>query len=153
MAEVQPIPEGYPRVSPYLIVDGANDAIDFYTEVFGAAEHARMEAPGGTVAHAEITIGDSMIMLGDPSPDLDARDPKQVGGTPVSLMIYVEDADAVFSRAVAKGAKALTEVSEQFYGDRLGSFEDPWGHRWYVGTHVEDVTPEEMKRRAAEAMS
>jgi PhnB protein len=150
---VKPIPEGYPRVTPYLIVDGASAAIDFYTSVLGATERMRMSAPEDRVGHAEIEIGDSVIMLADESPEMDARSPRTVGGTPVSLHVYVEDADGAFERAVAAGAKALQPVEDKFYGDRSGSFEDPFGHRWHVATHVEDVPPGEMEKRAAAAMS
>ena len=148
---VNPIPEGYPRVTPYLIVDGASAAIDFYKSVLGATERMRMGGPEGKVGHAELEIGDSVVMLADEHPEMDARGPKFVGGTPVTLHVYVEDADGVFERAIEAGAKALRPVEDQFYGDRLGSFEDPFGHQWNVATHVEDVPPEEMSRRAAEA--
>jgi PhnB protein len=148
---VNPIPEGYPRVTPYLIVDGASAAIDFYTSVLGATESMRMDAPGGKVGHAEIQIGDSVVMLADESPEMNARGPKSFGGSPVSLMVYVEDVDAVFARALEAGAKELRPVENQFYGDRLGAFEDPFGHEWNVASHVEDVSPEEMSKRAAEA--
>ena len=149
----QPIPEGYPRVTPYLIVDGASAAIDFYTSVLGATERMRMSAPDDRVGHAELEIGDSVIMLADESPEMDARSPRTVGGTPVSLHVYVEDADGTFERAIGAGATALQQVEDKFYGDRSGSFEDPFGHRWHVATHVEDVPPDEMEKRAAAAMS
>lgn len=148
---VNPIPEGYPRVTPYLIVDGASDAIDFYTSVLGATERMRMDAPGGRIGHAELEIGDSVVMLADENPEVNARGPKAFGGSPVSLMVYVEDVDAVFGRALEAGAKELRPVENQFYGDRLGAFEDPFGHEWNVASHVEDVPPEEMEKRAAEA--
>ncbi len=150
---VEPIPEGYPRVTPYLIVDGASAAIDFYTSVLGATERMRMPAPEDRVGHAELEIGDSVIMLADESPDMDARGPKAVGGTPVSLHVYVEDVDRVFDRAIEAGAKALRPVEDRFYGDRSGGFEDPFGHRWDVATHVEDEPPSEMEKRAAATMS
>jgi PhnB protein len=150
---VKSIPEGYPPVTPYLIVDGASAAIDFYTSVLGATERMRMSAPEDKVGHAELAIGDSVIMLADESPEMDARSPRTVGGTPVSLHVYVEDADATFERAVEAGAKTLQPVEDKFYGDRSGSFEDPFGHRWHVATHVEDVPPDEMEERAAAAMS
>jgi PhnB protein len=150
---VKPIPEGYPRVTPYLMVDGASAAIDFYTTVLGATERMRMSAPEDKVGHAELEIGNSVIMLADESPEMDARSPRTVGGTPVSLHVYVEDADATFERAVEAGAKMLQPVEDKFYGDRSGSFEDPFGHRWHVATHVEDVPPGEMEKRAAAAMS
>jgi PhnB protein len=150
---VNPIPDGYPRVTPYLIVDGASAAIDFYTSVLGATERMRMPAPEDRVGHAELEIGNSVIMLADESPEMDARAPSTVGGTPVSLHVYVEDVDAVFDRAVKVGARALRPVEDRFYGDRSGGFEDPFGHRWHVATHVEDVPPNEMEQRAAAAMS
>ena len=148
---VNPIPEGYRRVTPYLIVDGAAAAIDFYTSVLGATERMRMGGPEGKVGHAELEIGDSVIMLADEHPEMNARGPRSTGGTPVSLHMYVEDVDSVFDRAVEAGAKSLRPVEDQFYGDRLGSFEDPFGHHWSVATHVEDVSPDEMSKRMAEA--
>jgi PhnB protein len=150
---VKPIPEGYPRVTPYLIVDGATAAIDFYTSVLGATERMRMGAPEGRIGHAELNLGDSVIMLADESPEMDARSPGTVGGSPVSLHVYVEDADATFERALEAGAKTLQPVQDKFYGDRSGTFEDPFGHRWHVATHVEDVPADEMESRAAAAMS
>ena len=152
MAAVKPIPEGYPRVTPYLYIDGASAAIDFYVDVLGAKERMRMPAPGGKVGHAEVQIGESVIMMADEFPDMDVRGPKTIGGTPVLLHVYVEDADDVFARAVKAGAKALQEVENKFYGDRSGVFEDPWGHHWSVASHVEDVPPDEMGKRAAAAM-
>lgn len=148
---VKPIPDGYPRVMPYLIVDGGSAAIDFYREVLGATERMRMPAPGDRVGHAELEIGDSLVMLADEHPDMNALGPKTVGGTPVMLHVYVDDSDAVFERAVQAGAKPLQPVEDKFYGDRLGEFEDPFGHRWSVATHVEDVAPEEMEKRMAAA--
>jgi PhnB protein len=150
---VQPIPEGYPRVTPYLIVDGASAAIDFYTSVLGATERMRMASPDDKIGHAELEIGNSVIMLADESSEMEALGPGTVGGTPVSLHVYVEDADAVFDRAVDAGAKSLRPVEDRFYGDRTGSFKDPFGHQWHVATHVEDVPPDEMEKRAAEAMA
>lgn len=150
---VNPIPEGYPSVTPYLVVDGAADAIDFYTSVLGATERMRMGGEGGKVGHAELEIGNSVVMLADEHPEVGARGPRSVGGTPVTLHVYVEDADSVFERAIEAGAKSLRPVETQFYGDRLGSFEDPFGHEWSVATHVEDVSPEEMSKRAAEAQA
>jgi PhnB protein len=147
------IPEGYPRVMPYLIVDGASSAIDFYVSVLGASERMRLPGPDGRVGHAELTLGDSVIMLADEYPDMEARGPVALGGTPVSLLVYVEDVDGVFERAIQAGARALRPVEDRFYGDRVGRFEDPFGHRWDVSTHIEDVPPEEMSRRAAEAMA
>jgi PhnB protein len=152
MATVKPIPEDYPRVMPYLSVDGASDAIAFYRAVLGAEERVRMGAPGDKVGHAELAIGDSVIMLADIFPESGNTAPKTLGGTPVSLMVYVEDVDGVFKTALDNGAKELRPVADQFYGDRTGSFEDPWGHHWHVATHVEDVAEEEMAKRAAAAM-
>jgi PhnB protein len=148
-----PIPSDYPRVTPYLIVDGASAAIDFYSSVLGAVERMRMAGPDGKVGHAELGIGDSVIMLADEHLDMDVRGPRTVGGTPVTLHVYVEDADDAFERAVQAGAKSLRPVEDKFYGDRSGQFEDPFGHRWDVATHVEDVAPEEMSKRAAAAMA
>ena len=150
MANVQPIPDGYPQVTPYLCVDGAAAAIDFYSEVFGATERMRMPSPGGKIGHAELQIGDSLIMLADEHPEMGIRGPKAIGGTPVTISLYVDDADRVFERAVEKGATATRPVEDQFYGDRMGQFEDPFGHKWSVATHVEDVPEDEMMKRAAE---
>jgi PhnB protein len=152
VAEVKPIPDGYPRVIPYLSVDGANAAVDFYMKVFGAKERVRMPAPGGKIGHAELEIGDSLIMLADASPGAGNQSPTSIGGTPVTVMIYVEDVDAVFARAIASGATVDREVKNEFYGDRAGQFVDPFGHRWFVATHVEDISPAEMEQRAAAAM-
>ena len=149
----KPIPDDYPRVMPYLIVDGAGAAIDFYCSVLGATERVRMPAPDGRIGHAELQLGSSMIMLADENAQMDSRGPRAIGGTPVSLHVYVEDSDAVFERAVQAGARALRAVEDRFYGDRSGQFEDPFGHRWDVSTHVEDVPPEEMSKRAAAAMA
>ncbi len=148
---VNPIPDGYPRVTPYLIVDGAAAAIDFYKSVLGATERMRMAGPDGKLGHAELAIGDSVIMLADEHPEMNAWGPKTVGGTPVFLHVYVEDADRVFECAVEAGAEALQPVEDKFYGDRSGGFEDPFGHHWNVATHVEDIPPDEMSKRAAEA--
>jgi PhnB protein len=145
----KPIPDDYPRVTPYLIVDDASAAIDFYRAVFGATERMRLAGPDGKVGHAELGIGDAVIMLADENPEMDARGPRIFGGTPVTLHVYVEDADDVLERAVAAGAKTLRPAEDKFYGDRAGQFEDPFGHRWDVATRVEDVSPEEMSKRAA----
>lgn len=151
MAVVKPIPDGYPHVSAYLHVDGAGEAIDFYESVFGATVRTRMDQPDGRVGHAELQFGDSVVMLADEFPEMGIRGPKALGGSPVTLSVYVEDVDTVVEKAVAAGAKLLREVKDEFYGDRSGQFEDPFGHRWSVATHVEDVPPDEMQRRAAEA--
>lgn len=148
----KPIPDGYPQLSPYLCVDGGAAAIEFYSSVFGAKERSRMPGPDGRIGHAELQLGDSLIMLSDEWPDMGNQSPRSVGGTPVTLSVYVEDVDEVFDRALKAGATVLRPVETQFYGDRMGLFEDPFGHRWSVSTHVEDVAPEEMARRAAEAM-
>ena len=152
MPDVKAIPDGYPQVIPSLAVDGAAAAIDFYCEVFGATVRMRMDGPDGRVGHAELQLGDSVVMLADEFPEMDHRGPRSVGGTPVTLSVYVEDVDATFAAAVAAGARELRAVEDQFYGDRVGQFEDPFGHRWSVGTHVEDVSEEEMARRAEAAM-
>ena len=136
----KPIPEGYPRLTPYLIVDGAS-------------ERMRMPMPNGRIGHAELELGDSLLMLADENPDMNIRGPASIGGTPVSMHVYVEDADAAFARALEAGAKALRPLEDRFYGDRSGQFEDPFGHRWDVSTHVEDVPPEEMSKRAEAAMA
>jgi PhnB protein len=145
--QVKPIPDGYHSVTPYLIVDDGARAIDFYKQAFGAKELMRMPAPGGKIGHAEIKIGDSVIMLADEAPDMDARSAKHFGGSPVSLMVYVDDVDSLFPRAVAAGAKEVRPVADQFYGDRSGTVKDPFGHSWHLSTHKEDVSPEEMKKR------
>ena len=152
MPNVKAIPDEYPQVTPYLCVDGADAAIGFYTEVFGAKERGRIPAPGDKIGHAELQLGDSVIMLSDELPEMDQRSPKSIGGTPVTISVYVEDVDAVFDRGIRAGARSLRPVENQFYGDRAGQFEDPFGHRWSVATHVEDVPPDEMARRAAEMM-
>ena len=146
---VKPIPDGYPQLSPYLVVDGAAAAIDYYIEVFGAKERMRMGGPDGKIGHAELEIGDALVMLADEYPDMGYVGPKTVGGTPVTISLYVEDADAVYAKALENGATSTREVELQFYGDRSGQFLDPFGHRWSVATHVEDVPPDEMERRAA----
>lgn len=141
-------PDGYHSITPYLIVNGAAKAIEYYQKVFGAIELFRMADPSGTVRHAEIRIGDSVVMLADESPKMGALGPHTIGGSPVSIVLYVENVDEVVSLAVAAGAKLVRPVDDQFYGDRTGGIEDPFGHHWHVATHTEDVSPEEMKRRA-----
>ena len=148
-SKVHHIPEGYHTATPYLIIDGAARAIEFYKSAFGATELMRMADPAGKIGHAEIRIGDSPIMLADEAPDMDARSPHSIGGSPVSIMIYVEDVDAVVGRAVAAGATLTRPVEDKFYGDRAGSLTDPFGHTWHVSTHKEDVSPDEMKKRMA----
>jgi PhnB protein len=149
---IKPIPDGYHSITPYLIVNGAANAIDFYKHAFGAVELMRMPGPDGKLGHAEIRIGDSVIMLADEHPEMGYRSPKSLGGSAVSLVVYVERVDDVFGRAVAKGAKQLQPIKDQFYGDRSGTLQDPFGHTWTVATHVEDVPPEEMRRRAEKFM-
>jgi PhnB protein len=149
---VKPIPDGYPQVTPYLFVDNAQAAIDFYSSVFGATERMRMPGPDGKIGHAELQLGDSVLMVADEFPDMGGRSPRTVGGSPVIVSVYVEDVDSVFERAVQAGATAVRPVETQFYGDRAGQFEDPFGHQWSVATHVEDVPPDEMERRVAQAM-
>ena len=153
MAKVKPIPDGYHNMTPYLIVSGAAKAIEFYTKVFGATEKMRMPSPGGKIGHAELTLGDSMIMLADEHPEIGARAPSAYGGSAVSLMVYVPDVDATVATATAAGAKILRPVENQFYGDRMGTIADPFGHQWHVATHVVDVPSDEMAKRAAAAMS
>jgi PhnB protein len=145
---VKPIPDGYHTVTRYLIVKYAASALDFYKEAFGAEETLRMAGPGGKVMHAEIKIGDSSIMMADEFPEMGARSPQSYGGTPVSLALYVEDVDARVSQAIAAGAKVLRPVADQFYGDRTGTLEDPFGHVWTIATHTEDVSSEEMRKRS-----
>ncbi len=147
---VKPIPDSYPRVTPYLIVDDANAAIDFYISVLGAEERMRMPGPDERVGHAELSIGDSMIMLADEFPDMGVRGPKSIGGSPVTIHVYVEDVDATVALAVASGATISRPVEDKFYGDRGGEFLDPYGHRWSIASHVEDLSPEEMQRRMGE---
>ncbi len=143
---VKPIPEGYHSVTPYLIVKDASKAIEYYKKAFGATEIMRFPGPNNTVAHAEIQIGDSRIMLADPGQN-EYRSPQELGGTPVSLMIYVNDVDKVFNQAVSAGAKQSRPIQDQFYGDRSGNLIDPFGHVWTVATHKEDVSEPEMQRR------
>jgi PhnB protein len=149
---VKKIPDGYHTVTPYLIVSGAARAIEFYKAAFGAVETMRMSGAGEDVMHAEIRVGDSPIMLADEFPELGFRGPASHGGTPVSILLYVEDADRTFDQAVSAGAKVMRPLQDQFYGDRSGTLEDPFGHVWTIATHVEDVSPEEMGRRQAELM-
>ena len=148
---VKPIPEGYHSVTPYLIVRGGAAAIDFYSKAFGAVELFRFPAPDGKVGHAEIKIGDSPIMLADEYPDMGYHSPLSIGGSAVSLMIYVEDVDSVFNRAVEAGATVKEALQDKFYGDRNGTVVDPFGHIWHIATHKEDVSPDEMERRAKAA--
>jgi PhnB protein len=150
-SKVKPIPEGYHSVTPYLIIKNAADAIEFYKKAFGATELFRIDQPDGKIGHAEIKIGDSPIMLSDEFPAMGHRGPQSLGGSPVSIMLYVEDVDTVVKRATTAGAKLDRPVEDKFYGDRAGSLTDPFGHIWHIGTHKEDVSPEEMEKRAAAA--
>jgi PhnB protein len=150
MADLKPIPDGYHSVTPYLVMDGAAKAIDFYKKAFGATELFRMEHEG-KIGHAEIKIGDSPIMLADEQPSMGYVGPRSLGGTPVSLMIYVEDVDTIYKQAIGSGGVELKALQDQFYGDRSGTLKDPFGHIWTVATHKEDVTPEEMNKRIAAA--
>jgi len=147
---VKPIPEGYHTVTPHLYVNGGGEALEFYKKGFGAEEISRLPMPDGRLGHAEFRIGDSVIMLADEFPEMNVRGPKALGGASVSMALYVEDVDAFVQRAVAAGAKLTRPVQNQFYGDRTGTIEDPFGHVWHVATHVEDVSEEEMRRRMSQ---
>jgi PhnB protein len=147
---VQPIPEGYNAVTPYLAVEDASSAIDFYKRALGAKERSIMPGPGGAVMHAELEIGDSLIMLSDPFPQASTKPPKELGGTSVSIFLYVDDIDAVYKQAIDAGASSLMEPDDMFWGDRFGSIQDPFGHSWTIATHVEDVSPQEMEKRSQE---
>jgi PhnB protein len=149
----KPIPEGHQTLTPYLAVDDAARAIEYYKEAFGARERARMSAPDGKIGHAELEIGDSLIMLSDPFPQSSTRPPKELGGTSVSVFMYVEDVDAVVKQAVDAGASITMEVADQFWGDRFGAVTDPFGHVWSIATHIEDLTPEEVAERGRAAMA
>ena len=149
----QPIPEGYSTISPYLAVDDAAEAIAYYKKAFGAEETVRMDAPDGKIGHAELKIGDSLVMLSDPFPQASTTPPKELGGTSASIFMYVEDVDAVVQKAVDAGATVTMEVEDQFWGDRFGSITDPFGHNWSIATHVEDLTPEEIEERGKAAMA
>jgi PhnB protein len=150
---VKPVPEGYHTVTPYLAVEDAAEAIEYYKKAFGAKERVRMDTPDGKIGHAELQIGDSLVMLADPFPQSSTKPPKELGGTTSNVFLYVEDVDAVVKQAVDAGATVTMEVADQFWGDRFGSVTDPFGHSWAVATHVEDVPPEEMAERAKEAMA
>jgi PhnB protein len=151
MADVRPTPEGYHSVTPYLFIKGAASAIDFYKNVFGATELMRMPGPNGQIMHAELRIGDSIVMLSDENPQMSALSPQSLGGTAAGLNVYIADVDAVTQKAVDAGAKIVRPVKDQFYGDRSGTLIDPFGHMWSVATHVEDVSPEEMQKRMSQA--
>jgi PhnB protein len=145
---VKPVPEGYRTVTTYLTVDNAADAIQFYGRAFGARERSRMPMPDGKIAHAEIEIGDSIVMLSDPMPQASTKAPKELGGSTAGVFLYVDDTDAAFKKAVDAGATSLMEPENMFWGDRFATVQDPFGHTWSMATHVEDVPPEEMEERA-----
>jgi PhnB protein len=152
-ARVKSVPDGYHTITPYLIVNGAAAAIAFYTRAFGATEVMRMPAPDGRIGHAELQLGDCRVMLADEHPQMDCRGPQSIGGTPVFLHMYVDDVDAVVKQAVAAGARVVRPVQDQFYGDRMGTVADPYGHVWHVSTHKEDLSMDELRARAAKAMA
>ena len=150
--KVKPIPEGFHTLTPYLMVKGAAQAIDFYKRAFGATERLRMAGPDGkSIAHAEITIGNSIVMLADECPERGMSSPQTLKGTPVAFALYVEDSDAAFKRAVGTGATVLLPIADQFYGDRSGTVQDPFGHKWTLSTHKEDLSPQELNSRMADA--
>lgn len=153
MPTVSPVPDDQPNLTPYITVDDAGQAIDFYKQVFGAEELMRMPAPGGRIGHAELKIGNSRLMLSDEFPDMDARGPKTIGGTSFCLHLYVEDSDAVAARAEAAGATIQRPVADQFYGDRGGMIMDPFGHKWWISSRKENLSPDELRQRAAQASS
>lgn len=148
-AKTNPVPQGYHHITPYLITKGAAAAMDFYKDVFGATEIMRMPQPDGRIGHAEMKMGDSVIMLADEHPEMDIVSPATLGNSPVGILLYVDDADATFNKAVSRGAKVNKPLADQFYGDRSGTVIDPFGHKWTIATHVEDVSPQEMERRMA----
>lgn len=150
---VKPIPEGYHTLTTYLTVDNATEAIEFYKQAFGAKETVRMEAPGGTIGHAELKIGDSRVMLSDPMPGASTRPPKELGGTTAGIFVYSEDVDAAIQQAVDAGATVTMEADDMFWGDRFGTVTDPYGHIWSIATHKEDLTPEEIAERGKVAMA
>lgn len=152
-AKAQPIPKGYHIVTPHIVVRGASEAIEFYKAAFGAKERNRMAGPDGKLMHAEIQIGDSILMLSDEFPEMGSRSPQSLGGSPSGLMIYTKNVDALFERATKAGAKVQMPVADMFWGDRYGKLEDPYGHSWAVATHIEDLSNKEMQKRAAAAMS
>ncbi|MGA9641302.1 MAG: VOC family protein [Terriglobales bacterium] len=147
MSNVSPIPKGYNSITPYLVIKGAAQAIEYYKKVFGATEIMRMPGPDGRIGHAELKIGDSVIMLADENPQMGATSATTIGNSPVSLLLYVPDVDRVVEKALAEGGKSIKPVQDQFYGDRSGFIQDPFGHFWGVATHVEDVSPQEMQER------
>jgi PhnB protein len=152
-SKTQPIPKGYHSLTPYLVVNDAKKAIEFYRRAFGAEEIMRNDGPGGKITHAELKIGDSMLMLSDEMPGSGNRSPKALGGSPVGIFFYTDDVDRIFKQAVSAGAKADQEPSDMFWGDRYGKLTDPFGHNWNLATHIEDVAPQELAKRAKEAMA
>jgi uncharacterized glyoxalase superfamily protein PhnB len=151
--KVNPIPQGYHTVTPSLMIDGADRAIDFYQKAFGAVEDSRFAGPDGRIMHAQIRIGDSVLMLGDESPEHGARGPRSYGGTPVAFFIYSDNVDAAWKQAVGAGATEYVPLADQFWGDRAGCLEDPFGHRWWLAQHIQDLSPEELRQKAEEAFS
>jgi len=151
--QVKPIPEGYHSLTPYFVVSNAAEAIEFYKNALGAVERFRMEGPGDSVAHAEIQIGSSVLMLSDENPEQGAVSPQTLGGSPVHVLLYVEDVDAGYRQALAAGATEVMPPMDMFWGDRFGKFSDPYGHNWSIATHTEDISPEEMQERAQEAFA
>ena len=151
MAQVKPVPDGYHSVQPYLYIQGAAEALEFYKKAFGATERLRMPQADGRIGHAEIEIGDSCIMMADENPERGVKSPKHYGGVPMSLSMYVPDCDATYERALAAGAKSLREPADQFYGDRVAGVEDPFGFHWFLATHVKDVPAEELQRMAKQS--
>jgi PhnB protein len=150
---VKPIPDGYHSLTPYLVIDGAAEAIEFYKRAFGARERTRMPMPDGKIGHAEIEIGDSVLMLADPFPQSSSRPPTELGGAVGGVFLYVEDVDGVVQKAVDAGATVVTPVEDMFWGDRFGKIADPFGHEWQIATHKEDLTGEEIAERGREAMA
>ncbi|MHB1935484.1 MAG: VOC family protein [Acidobacteriaceae bacterium] len=143
---VKPIPDGYRSVQPYLMIDGAAKAIEFYQNAFGATERLCMKQPDGRVGHAELQIGDSIVMMADENPQIEAFSPAHYGGSPISLLIYTEDCDRMYRQAVAAGAKSVREPEDQFYGDRMAGVQDPFGYKWFIATHIKDVSKEELEK-------
>ncbi|MFA9438232.1 VOC family protein [Uliginosibacterium sp. sgz301328] len=152
-SKIAPIPDGYPAVTPYLCCKNGAAALDFYKRAFGAVETMCMKGPDGKIGHAEFRVGNSPVMMADECPDMGFLSPATIGGAGVNIMMYVDDVDTVFKRALGAGAEELRPVRNEFYGDRTGTLRDPFGHVWHVATHVEDVAPDELERRAREAMS
>lgn len=150
--KVNAIPTGYEGATPYLIISDAARALEFYKRAFGAMEIMRIPTPEGKIGHAEFKIGAAIVMLADEFPDMNCKSPQSIGGSPVSMMVYVQDVDAFVERAVSAGAKMTTPVENKFYGDRSGSVEDPFGHHWHFATHIEDVPPAELAARAEAVM-